>query len=306
MADENAADQKAPETAETTAAETKVAETKTETPENAVETEKAPEAKPDAKGKKDDWRASIEDAKLRDHAGRFASPADLARAHRDLRDQLAKAPPSRPGKDAKPEELAAYLKKVGVPDEYTWTPAEGQKFSDAEVALQKKAGERFKAAELTAAQQKAVEGLWNEIRAETVAEATRAAIASYDAAETALRKEWGADFDANANIANAAFTKYGKLAGIDVESVVGMKLEDGRELRAVPEMMRIFAAVGRMTMETTGIVGLDSNEKSGLLEQHREAVAKSSDANAKGDLITAKREFERSQELAKKLWGHAA
>lgn len=47
-------------------------------------------------------------------------------------------------------------------------------------------------------------------------------------------------------------------------------------------------------------------EGTDLAVQHREAVAASSDANAKGDYVTAAAEFERSQELAVALWSGEA
>ena len=86
-----------------------------------------------------DWRKAIEDKQLREHADRFASPADVVKHHLELRQKLSAAliPPGKGASKEDREVFASRLSKMlGVPETpegYEFpAPAEGVQLTDAE------------------------------------------------------------------------------------------------------------------------------------------------------------------------------
>ncbi|MGE0255072.1 MAG: hypothetical protein AB7N54_13105 [Alphaproteobacteria bacterium] len=208
--------------------------------ESAIATPAAAAAPPPAAG----WRDAIADAETRRHAERFATPADAVRAALDLRRQVSTAV-QVPGEDAGAEEVAAFRRRLGVPD----APA------GYDVALP----------EALASDAGAQAGLDAFLGAMHAAGATpgavRAAVDSYAAmheahvaaldraretAEGELRRRWGADFERNREFARRAVRRF---AGGEAEALFTTPLAGGGTLGDHPGLVALFASVGRATGE---------------------------------------------------------
>jgi hypothetical protein len=133
-----------------------------------------PPADPPSDPPGDDWRASIEDEKLRDHASKFNSVPDLVSKHFELRQQLSTA--IKPlGKEPTEEQVAAYRKSLGVPDSpegYEFTAPEGHELTDADKAFQSAAAEAFHKFNVPAETAKGLTEWWSEL-SETIKQAPR-------------------------------------------------------------------------------------------------------------------------------------
>ena len=95
----------------------------------------------------------------------------------------------------------------------------------------------------------------------------------------------------------AAWQKFG-----GGEALENLRLEGGIRLGDHPAIVKMFAAIGRTTMEAT-VHGMSSDEKSDLAAKHREARAKSIDAGMRGDR-EAQQKFDReANALAERAYG---
>lgn len=271
------------------------AETIEETPETEtpVETEEVETETP----VETDWRAPIEDGKVRKFADQFTSPTDLAKAAFEQRQQISKAV-FPPGKGATDEDIAKYHKQIGVPEAYEWDLPEGHEPTEADTALQTKAGEVFKSVHMNATQQKAVNGLWNELQTESQRLMAEQSIKDQETQADALRSEWGNDYDANMRLAGQAWGEFGD------SSLEDLKLENGTRVGDHPGLMKIMAEVGRRIGESGGMVGLSSSDAESMEEQRIDYVRKSMAASARGDSTEANKWGRKADELAEKLSGN--
>lgn len=260
-------------TATTASADTKTADAKTADTTATTATTAAP-----------DWRTFVTKSDLKEHAGRFASVDDLVQANLDARKKLSSAI-NVPGKDAKPEEIADYRKKIGIPDTadgYKFTMLDGKEPSEGDKAFQKKMAETFHGANITAEQAGALNKVWNEH-----VSAMQTAIVEADkqfaaATEAALKKEWGADFDANKTFANRAIST---LFGSELEGIRKIEGKDGRFILDRPEMVKAFAKIGR-EMGEDGLKGALSADARATLDDEIATLNKQfHDAHGKGDYI---------------------
>lgn len=237
----------------------------------------------------DDWRASITDEKLRDHAGRFASVTDLVKANLDSRQKLSTAI-IPPGKDASDEDIAAFNKRMGVPDDasgYAFPkPAEGEELSDAEKASQEAWAKQFHDLGVPKKTAEALIQFYGEqieAAANQVVEQDKAFAAE---SEAALRKEWpGKMYDENHEIANEAGPKVFKE---DYEAMRGLTTKDDKLLLDHPIMVKMLARIGR-EMSEGGVGPMSESQRQTYQERADEARNKREEARAKGDMDAANR-----------------
>lgn len=149
-----------------------------------------------------------------------------------------------PGKDAKPEDWAAFYKAIGAPesaDAYELPVPEGE-----DTGFAKTAAEWFKDAGLLPQQAQALAGKWNEFVAaqkQAVATAESERIKALDsrnkAEESSLKNEWGADHEANMELARRAVRQFIPQAkAADVITAIEDKL-------GYAETMKLMHAIGR-------------------------------------------------------------
>lgn len=247
-----------------------------------------------------DWRTGIEDEKLQSHAKRFNSVADLAKSNLDLvseRDRLKNTAIVVPGKNATPEEIAAFNQKLGVPETpegYEFpAPAEGEQLSDAEQASRKAWAERF---HKLGVPKTAAEGIINAFR-EDMASASET-LAQEDErfageTETLLKREWGQDYARNVAIAHATAEQ---LFGDDIAAMREATTKDNRLLLDQPMMLRMLAKVGR-EMQEGNLGGVSDEERSGLDDQIRTLRTQQAEAQASGDSKRANELYQKEQAL---------
>ena len=175
------------------------------------------------------------------------APADAAAA--------APAEPTLklPGKDAKPEDWAAFYRQIGAPESpeaYQIPVPEG-----ADPAFSKTAATWFHEAGLRPEQAAALSQKYNEFAAAQAAEAEKAEaarIAALDvknrAEQSELKTEWGQQFDANVELGKRAARQF---MGQDAADIL-TALEDRVGYKRT---MQIMAAIGR---------GLGEHDAAGL------------------------------------------
>lgn len=208
-----------------------------------------------------------------------------------------------PGKDAKPEEIAAYRQKLGVPeaaDKYEFADPEGYQPTEADKALRGKFSEAFFKHNISAEAAKELSALHREaVTAE--AEAMKAQDAEYaKQGEVALRKEWGAEYDTNKQFAVKAAQN---LFGADYDAVKGMTDKNDRFVMDNPAFMKAMAKIGReMGEDRLGGVVAEGDRK-GIQDQIDSLRTQQSEAMAKGDNKKANQLYQEEQALIGKLKG---
>lgn len=235
-----------------------------------------------------DWRDTIEDTKLRDHAGKFTSITDLVKGNLTQRQQLSTAI-TVPGKDAKPEEVAEFHKRLGAlgsPEEYLSLfpqPEEGQEWGEAEKAQNEAWAKRFHDMGVSKGTAEALINSFNEDMAKA-GEAVKAEDDRFaEESKLALQREWGGDFAANVKYADDAAKQ---LFGGDFEDMRQLKMGNDRFLLDDPRMIRALAKVGREMQEgrpaslTDDARASVQDEISGLRKQIEEAQANHDDKRA--------------------------
>jgi hypothetical protein len=222
-----------------------------------------------------DWRSSITDPEHVEFAKRLTSPADAVKVALDLR----KANSSMirvPGKDATAEERAKFNKAIGVPE-----TVEGYKFdlgrepTEADKAIQgnlaKIALENGIPAQAMTAMSKAVA----EMAQAAKAEENRVAVAAREANEATLRKEWGADYEANKTLASRAVQAFGEVKSHpEVVELFEKTIVNGQKLGDHPVLMRIFGNIGRRMGEGEFIGAVGADQRTSLQSELNEIMTK--------------------------------
>lgn len=226
----------------------------TTTADVKTDTSKTDTAKADAAP---DWRTGL-DGEAKEFATRFSSIKDMAQAGVELR----KANGSMvrvPGKDAKAEDVAKFRKAIGVPESADgYKPDIGRDLTDADKAaftpIAKAALESGVPAEAFTKFSKAVA----EMAKAQEAEANRVALAKREEAAASLKKDWGADYDANFELAKRALRTF---AGNDADALLETTV-NGQKLGDNPILIKAFGAVGRRMGEGEFIGAVGESERS--------------------------------------------
>ena len=152
---------------------------------------------------------------------------------------------SLPGKESKPEDIADYYKKIGVPEKpegYDLKKKEGIDYSDESLAefralaskfhlTQEQAAGMFEAANETAA----------KALADYAAKQQQNAQEAVTNCEASLKKEWGTSFDVNLDSARRGMAAYADKELLNDAARTGM----GNS----PAFMKLFARIGQLVRE---------------------------------------------------------
>lgn len=253
-----------------------------------------------------DWRAGIQDEKLRDVAGNFKSLDALVKNTMDLRGKLSTAI-NEPGEDATEDEIAAYRVKRGVPespDKYTVPEIEGYERSEADTAYQERMANVFHKRNIP-------DDVFQELAGEHVAflqEQAKAAKEAQDRAdkeylaeaEAENRKAWGKDFNANLQYADEAGKTFWE------EDIGGLELKNGMLLGSHPVFMRGMAEIGRRLGEGVIHVPEGSEAANSLHEQADSFREKRMEAQRKGDHKAAVKWDAEERKVLDKIYGTKA
>jgi hypothetical protein len=156
-----------------------------------------------------DWREGLSIEEIQ-KLSRFKDPKAVAKSYLELEKRLGSAV-SVPGENAKPEEIRAFLSKLGVPEKADGyelkTPAEEDGWSKE---VEGQARDRFLKAGLTPKQAQEMINLHVEL----VEKGAQALNDGAKQAESQLKSEWGSGFKRNWGFAMAALEEYFGADGI--------------------------------------------------------------------------------------------
>lgn len=270
---------------------------------------KASDAAADLKGAASildgDWREDLPDD-LKETAKRFTSKADAVRAIVDFRKRESQV--RVPGKNASPEETAAYHKAIGIPEkpelyEYPDLP-EGMEVTDQVTANRAEWSKRFHSFGIPKEAAKALAKFANEDVLRELTANVEADKAFATKQEASLRDEWkGDEYERNKTLANRAFTELANRSGLKLDDLTKIETKDGRFLMDRAEIVRMFATIGREMSE--GSIGptLTESEKDTLDDQVRDVRAQIGEAQREGDSKRANRLYQREMALVAKKGG---
>ncbi len=254
----------------------------------------------------DDWRASIEDEKLREHANRFQSPADAVQKHFELRQKLSTAliPPGKKAPKAEQEAFATRLAKaLGVPEkpeDYEFPePPKGTELTEDQTASRENWAQFFHDIHLPKTQASAILKKFTEETEAGEAALREADKKNADVTTAQLKSEWGNDFDSNTALASRAGRE---LFGDDYDSVLGATLENGSLLMDTPFMLRMLARIGREMSEGSMDV-LTAGEKETINDQIEDLRSRSAEAMNEGKTRLANELYQQEQALLNKISG---
>lgn len=188
---------------------------------------------------------------------RIASDTDMVKVLYDLRKSNSSMI-KLPGKDAKPEDVAKYRKAIGAAEkveEYKFAGA--AEAGDTDKAIYGKIAETLFKHNAPPALASELEGIVAEVKQTVVAEQERVAKKGREDNEAALRKKWGADYDANVQLASRAAKAFGGEEFLDFMAnnyVNGVKIGD------IPLIHDVFGQIGRRMGEGQfiGTVGTEA------------------------------------------------
>ena len=256
-----------------------------------------------------DWRSAVSKDDLKKHAERFSTLDDVLQGNLDMRSKLSTAI-IKPGKNAKPEEIQAWNKALGIPDNqdgYQYVPA---KEFEAEFKAPE-AQERLKSfnavahkAGLSADGYKAIMDWRNAEIAKDQRAIVEADKKFADDSEAALKKEWGKDYDRNKEFANRGAEALFKG---DFKTFRELEMKDKRFLADHPVMVKAMAEFGRMTSEDgLGPVPMSDSDMTSLRAQLEDLTAKKMDAQNDGKDAEAKRLHGEIIKISKRIAGTRA
>ena len=250
------------------------------------------------------WRDTLPDD-LKGWAEKFDSPATALKSYRELEKKLGKSV-TLPGKDATPEEVQAFHKKLGVPDsaaEYKLTlpdfvPEEVRKDPMSDPML-KEFVETSHANGKSPTQVQADIDLFYKAIAASKEQADQEQAKRVQKADEELTKEWGADKDANLTFARRAIKQFdaeGRFSEFLAEAEIG-----GVKAGNHPEFVRLFAKVGRMLAEDSVQLEPTEGEAQNVKEEALKLREQRNAAMKRGDRTTALRLDQQERDLYSRM-----
>jgi hypothetical protein len=257
-------------------------------------------------GVNSDWRAGISDDKVRRFASRFDSPAALAEAALGFRQKLSGAVPL-PRRNASDEDVATFRRALGVPDGpegYIAGPPDdwsahlqpdeaGQARLDGFLQVAHKAG-------LNQGQLDAVLG-WYYDQVRGVDGSQRHALEeATESARAELARDWGPQYQANAELAVRAAEAFG---GEELVELIETTMVGGVKLGDHPQFVKTFAAIGRAMREAEPLIGAGGEGGFDLERRHADLTRRLNDAIDRGHREEAERLDRMRDRVAQQLVG---
>lgn len=250
-----------------------------------------------------DWRAMLKSDDARKFAESSPDVNHLVRRALDLQ-KVASVAITPLAKDAEPEEVAAYRKRIGVPeaaDGYKFTmPSDGEP-TERDKQFQGVMGQSFHDLNITADQAAGLNEVWNKY-AIAVREAQAADDKKYaDESDAELHRNWpGKEYVENDEHSERAAIQ---MFGDDMDEMRNLETNAGRFVLDHPVMKRALAAVGREMVEGGMVPPLSASDKDAVDDQLREVRGKITEAQGRGDNREANRLYQTEQQLIGKLGG---
>ena len=228
----------------------------------------APDDPPPAGGDQDTnnlgWRAALPDEyKTHDYVKTFQKPGDFVKSALEIkaeRDGLtAKLGQAifKPGENAKPEEISAYHKALGVPeksDDYEFPKTEGVEHDPQMLSW---ARGMFHKAGLNKEQAGVISQGWDSFMSEMAKANDEAVKKGITEAETALKAEWKADYDKNLEITRRGYDAFEKVVP-GFKDILELDTPGGK-IGNNPVMTKVFHMIGKAIGDDLSIPGLPNS-----------------------------------------------
>lgn len=197
----------------------------------------------------DDWRQRLagDDEKFLKTLERMTDPSQLGKSYREAERKLKEtaALPKKPGKDAKPEEVAAYRQALGIPEkaeDYKIELPNGRVLGDDDKPLFAEFTARMHAANAPPEILSAAADWYLDHQQKLADELIEKDEAFKIEARDALRDDWGQEFKPNINAIGAMFD--GAPEGVK-DRLLGGRTADGRKIGDDPAVLRFLAGIAR-------------------------------------------------------------
>ncbi len=249
----------------------------------------------------ENWRNSLTDPDVKKFAETSPDLNHLVDRFSDMRNRLSTAIVP-PGKDAQPEEVAAYHKRIGVPaaaEDYVFAMPEGHEPSDTDKAFQSHMAKVLYEAEIPADKAALLTAGLNQFTLDEM-KRTQAEDKKYsDDGEAVLRQDWpGEEYAKNQEMAQRAFKGY---FGDQSEDARQIEMKDGRFLMDNPIVLRAFAAIGRDMLTGQNQPPMPTDAREAAQDEVTDLRARSSKALAEGNTREANRLYQKEMELVGKI-----
>jgi len=229
------------------------------------------------------WRESITDADELKNAQRFESPADINRAHMDLRRRNSAMIPVIDDKSSE-EDVAKFRKKIGASTEaadYTGTVdwkvlGKDYKPSEADEAY----AEAMAGSAISAGVPVSAFKSFAEAHIKILADANAAGAAEVqkvaDEQDAALHVEWGSDYEVNKGVATAARQLVAAEIGVkeeDIQDILNAELKHASiQLGNTVVAMKLFSWLGHRLSEDGAIGGADAQSRVKSIDEQIGAI----------------------------------
>ena len=229
------------------------------------------------------WRESITDADELKNSQRFESPADINRAHMDLRRRNSAMIPVIDDKSSE-EDVAKFRKKIGASTEaadYTGTVdwkvlGKDYKPSEADEAY----AEAMAGSAISAGVPVSAFKSFAEAHIKILAEANAAGAAEVqkvaDEQDAALHVEWGSDYEVNKGVATAARQLVAAEIGVkeeDIQDILNAELKHASiQLGNTVVAMKLFSWLGHRLSEDGAIGGADAQSRVKSIDEQIGAI----------------------------------
>jgi len=253
------------------------------------------------------WRDEITDGNLKKFSEQFNTPQDALKTAFEFRQKLSNVIP-KIGKNATDEEKAAYRKALGVPDS-----AEGYSYQMPDTSdwpetvnvdeLQPIIGDMKTMLHETGSTPEQAKSII-DYTLNRIVEGHKADSAQFEEniakADTALKNEWGDEFEKNNNYAQRGFKQF---ANEEFTSALTNATYEGVELVNHPAFIKVFSDIGRK-MGEGGLqtIMTQADQESFEAEQERLTEEAQAALNA-GNNAKANRLFDERARKSKQYYG---
>lgn len=197
------------------------------------------------------WRSALSDEfKDHDYVKTFEKPTDFVKAALEIKTEREELETKmkdaifKPGKGATDEELTAYRKAMGIPEnpnDYEFPETEGVEHDDE---MKEWAGKTFFEAGLSKEQGALISQAWDQLVMGITEAEKEQMLEGIKTAETELREQWAGDYDGNFELAERAYKFFeGKIDGF--KEFLEAETSNGKSLGNHPAMIQTFYVIGK-------------------------------------------------------------